>query len=125
MTTAPTAFASLVPFQGPKKSRFSGPTPSNAPRNAAALLKTITGILIVIRLPLHVENKFKLLLCSMKTLTSSENYFPVACPEKNCSVTGGIILHFLSTSFNTGFNLHPFRFHRVQYIKDAAIEPRA
>jgi hypothetical protein len=36
------ALASLVPFQGPKKSRFSGPTPSNAPRNAVALLKTIT-----------------------------------------------------------------------------------
>jgi hypothetical protein len=30
-----------VPFQGPKKSRFSGPTPSNAPSNAVALLKTI------------------------------------------------------------------------------------
>ena len=25
--------ASLLPFQGPKKSQFSGPTPSNAPRN--------------------------------------------------------------------------------------------
>ena len=35
------AVASLVPFQGPKKSRFSGPTPSNAPRKAAAPLKTI------------------------------------------------------------------------------------
>ncbi len=33
---------SLVPFQGPKKSRFSGPIPSNAPRNDVALLKTIT-----------------------------------------------------------------------------------
>ena len=46
--------ASLVPFQGPKKSRFSGPTPSNAPRNDVAPLKTImyraiktTGLLIV------------------------------------------------------------------------------
>ncbi len=45
---------SLVPFQGPKKSRFSGPTPSNAPRNDVAPLKTImyraiktTGTLIV------------------------------------------------------------------------------
>jgi hypothetical protein len=28
--------------QGPKKSQFSGPTPSNAPRNDVALLKTIT-----------------------------------------------------------------------------------
>ncbi len=36
------ALASLVPFQGPKKSRFSGPTPSNAPRNDVAPLKTIT-----------------------------------------------------------------------------------
>jgi hypothetical protein len=43
-----------VPFQGPKKSRFSGPTPSNAPRNDVATLKTImyraiktTGTLIV------------------------------------------------------------------------------
>ncbi len=33
-------FVSLVPFQGPKKSRFSGPTPSNAPRNDVALLKS-------------------------------------------------------------------------------------
>ncbi len=33
---------SLVPFQGPKKSRFSGPTPSNAPRDDVAPLKTIT-----------------------------------------------------------------------------------
>ena len=51
------ALASLVPFQGPKKSRFSGPTPSNAPRNDVAPLKTITyraikttGTLIVITL---------------------------------------------------------------------------
>ncbi len=36
------ALASLVPFQGPKKSRFSAPTPSNAPRNDVAPLKTIT-----------------------------------------------------------------------------------
>ncbi len=49
------ALASLVPFQGPKKSRFSGPTPSNAPCNDVAPLKTITyraikttGTLIVI-----------------------------------------------------------------------------
>jgi hypothetical protein len=48
--------ASLVPFQGPKKSRFSWPTPSNAPRNDVASLKTITyraikttGTLIVIK----------------------------------------------------------------------------
>jgi hypothetical protein len=41
-------------ISGPKKSRFSGPTPSNAPRNDVATLKTITyraikttGILIV------------------------------------------------------------------------------
>ncbi len=31
-----------MPFQGPKKSRFSGPTPPNAPRNDVAPLKTIT-----------------------------------------------------------------------------------
>ncbi len=37
-----TSFALLVPFQGPKKSQFSGPTPSNAPRNDVAPLKTIT-----------------------------------------------------------------------------------
>ncbi len=36
------ALASLVPFQGPKKSRFSGPTPSNAPHNDVAPLKIIT-----------------------------------------------------------------------------------
>ncbi len=42
-------------IQGPKKSRFSGPTPSNAPRNDVAPLITImyraiitTGTLIVI-----------------------------------------------------------------------------
>ncbi len=46
---------SFVPFQGPKKSQFSGPTPSNAPRNDVAPLKIImyraiktTGTLIVI-----------------------------------------------------------------------------
>jgi hypothetical protein len=51
------AFASLVPFQGPKKSRFSGPTPSNATRNDVAPLKTITyraikttGTLIIVKL---------------------------------------------------------------------------
>jgi hypothetical protein len=49
------ALASLVPFQDPKKSLFSGPTPSNAPRNDVAPIKTImyraiktTGTLIVI-----------------------------------------------------------------------------
>ncbi len=49
------ATALLDFFLGPKKSRFSGPTPSNAPCNAVALLKTITyraikttGTLIVI-----------------------------------------------------------------------------
>ena len=36
------ALASLVPFQGPKKSQFSGPTPSNAPHTDVAPLKTIT-----------------------------------------------------------------------------------
>ncbi len=36
------ALASLVPFQGPKKSRFSGSTPSNATRNDVAPLKIIT-----------------------------------------------------------------------------------
>jgi hypothetical protein len=36
------ALASLMPFQGPKKSRFSWPTPSNAPRNDVAPLKIIT-----------------------------------------------------------------------------------
>jgi hypothetical protein len=32
----------FVPFQGPKKSRFSGPTPSNAPCNDVAPLNIIT-----------------------------------------------------------------------------------
>ncbi len=36
------ALASLVPFQGPKKFQFSGPTPSNAPQNDVTPLKTIT-----------------------------------------------------------------------------------
>jgi hypothetical protein len=52
------ALVSLVPFQGPNKSRFSGPTPSHAPRNDVAPLKTITyraikttGTLLVIFLP--------------------------------------------------------------------------
>ncbi len=35
-----TRFARAI--SGPKKSRFSGPTPSNAPRNDVTLLKTIT-----------------------------------------------------------------------------------
>jgi hypothetical protein len=54
------ALASLVPFQGTKKSRFSGPTPSNAPRNDIEPLKTITyraikttGTLIVKRDPVR------------------------------------------------------------------------
>jgi hypothetical protein len=34
-------YASLVPFQGPKKSQFSEPTPSNVPHNNVAPLKTI------------------------------------------------------------------------------------
>ncbi len=57
------ALASLVPFQGPKKSRFSGPTPSNAPHNDVAPLKIITyraikttGTLIVI-INLNTKNK--------------------------------------------------------------------
>jgi hypothetical protein len=47
--------ASLVPVQGPKKSRFSEPTPSNVPRYDVAPLKIITsaikttGTLIVIQ----------------------------------------------------------------------------
>ncbi len=36
-----TLWFSLVPFQGPKKSQFSGPTPSNAPHNDVAPLKII------------------------------------------------------------------------------------
>jgi hypothetical protein len=54
------ALASLVPFQGPKKSRFSGLTPSNAPHTDVAPLKIITyraikttGTLIVI-IALHL-----------------------------------------------------------------------
>ena len=35
------ALVSLVPFQGPKKSRFSGPTPSNAPSKDVEPLKTM------------------------------------------------------------------------------------
>jgi hypothetical protein len=37
--------SSLVPFQGPKKSRFSGPTPSNAPSSDVA------------RVPRHKNNR--------------------------------------------------------------------
>ncbi len=37
-----THFARARVFQGPKKSCFSAPTPSNAPRNDVAPLKTIT-----------------------------------------------------------------------------------
>jgi hypothetical protein len=50
-----TRFAQAI--SGPKKSRFSGPTPSNAPHNDVAPLKTImyraiktTGTLIVIKI---------------------------------------------------------------------------
>ncbi len=57
------ALASPVPFQGPKKSRFSGPTPSNAPRNDVAPLKIITysaikttGTLIVIMFGGRIED---------------------------------------------------------------------
>jgi hypothetical protein len=31
-----------LPFQGPKKSQFSGPTPSNGPRNGFSRIKIIT-----------------------------------------------------------------------------------
>jgi hypothetical protein len=41
-TGAQMALASLVPFQGPKKFRISGPTPSNAPNNDVAPLNIIT-----------------------------------------------------------------------------------
>jgi hypothetical protein len=58
------ALASLVPFQGPKKSWFSGPTPSNAHRNDVAPLKIITyraikttGTLIVIILTLQAKQQ--------------------------------------------------------------------
>ncbi len=47
------ALASLLPFQGPKKSRFSGPTPSNPPRNDVAPLK-----IIIIYVPSHKNNKY-------------------------------------------------------------------
>ncbi len=49
-------------FLGPKKSQFSGPTPSNAPRNDVAPLKTITyraikttGTLIVITIFTYIS----------------------------------------------------------------------
>jgi hypothetical protein len=59
------ALASLVPFQGPKMPRFLGPTPSNAPRNNVAPLKTITyraikttGTFIVIFIFMIVPSTF-------------------------------------------------------------------
>jgi hypothetical protein len=59
------ALASLVPFQGPKKSRFSGPTPSNAPHNDVAPLKIITyraikttgTLIVIVKLPVPVAEK--------------------------------------------------------------------
>ncbi len=69
--------ASLVPFQGPKKSRFSGPTPSNAPHNDVAPLKTnmyraikTTGTLIV--------NNTGLCLASFKILTTHPLLHPAS-----------------------------------------------
>ena len=80
------ALASLMPFRGPKKSRFSGPTPSNAPHNDVAPLKIITyhaikttGTLIVIMS--YFEKKFgtpfvgrcedSKLLCSLRKVKDS------------------------------------------------------
>ncbi len=40
-----------LPFQGPKKSRFSGPTPSNAPSKDVPRLKTI-------KYKCHINNKY-------------------------------------------------------------------
>jgi hypothetical protein len=64
-----------VPFQGPKKSLFSGPTPSNASRNEVAPLKTTmyraiktTGTLIVIT----IEN-----LCNNLSAWMMWNFFRI------------------------------------------------
>ncbi len=74
------ALASLVAFQGPKKTRFSGPTPSNPPRNDVAPLKIImyraiktTGTLIVI---------FEVVLKS----SGSEVWFLMTKSQKNFTV---------------------------------------
>ncbi len=77
------AVASLVPFQGPKKSRFSGPTPSNDPHNDVAPLKTITyraikttGTLIVITRPVGFVPHFIIIM------TLSENFIRLATKTK-------------------------------------------
>jgi hypothetical protein len=67
--------------QGPKKYRFSGPTPSNAPGNDVALLKTITyraikttGTLIVINYSAwFLISPMKLVMRSMYVLHIREN----------------------------------------------------
>jgi hypothetical protein len=59
--------ASLVPFQDPKKSQFSGPTPFNAPSNDVSHLKTI-------KYKSHKNNRYignlstRVLLCSVVVL---------------------------------------------------------
>ncbi len=45
------ALASLIAISGPKKSRFSGPTLSNAPSNDAACLKAI-------KYKPHINNRY-------------------------------------------------------------------
>jgi hypothetical protein len=57
-------------FSGPKKSQFSGPTPSNAPRNAVALLKTITNHAIKTTGTLIFKNH-ESQLCNIKMTTDS------------------------------------------------------
>ncbi len=63
-----------MPFQGPKKSRFTGPNPSNAPQNDVAPLETITYRAIKTTGTLIVLQRTRLSRCRiiwLLTLTSS------------------------------------------------------
>jgi hypothetical protein len=85
------ALASLVPFQGPKKFRFSGPTPSNAPSNDVAPLKIITyraikttGTLVVLCT--------RVLLCVAVCKRGGEVSLQLSCVRRYSGGGGGAVL---------------------------------
>ncbi len=63
------------PWNGTSESRFSGPTPSNAPRNDVASLKTITYRAIKTTGTLIFNSQYPSLVPFFKNHLSSDEYF--------------------------------------------------
>jgi hypothetical protein len=76
------ALASLLPFQGPKKSRFSGPTPSNPPRNDVAPLK----IIIIMYRAIKTTSTLIVIFEAVLKLSGSEVWFLMTKSQKNFTV---------------------------------------